>query len=395
MNSVELFAGAGGLAMGVTEAGFKHLAVLEWDRDACKTLRHNQRRGITAMRDWPIVEGDVRAFDYHSLPNAGAVDLLAGGPPCQPFSLGGKHRAYQDHRDMFPEAVRAVRDLRPRAFMFENVRGLVRQSFAQYFEYIILQLTYPTLARRVDEGWRYHLSRLEEHHTRGKHDGLAYNVVFQVLNAADYAVPQRRDRVFLVGFRRDLQIDWSFPRPTHSQESLLHSQYITGEYWDRHRISRRDQPSLTLRQASRIQRLADSFAQTMSMPWVTIRDAISDLPNPRDIAGSRARIPNHDYNPGARKYAGHTGSPIDEPAKTLKAGDHGVPGGENMLVYLDGAVRYFTVRESARLQTFPDEYVFSGSWTESMRQLGNAVPTKLGRAVAERIYARLSQVRSQ
>ena len=91
------------------------------------------------------------------------------------------------------------------------------------------------------------------------------------------------------------------------------------------------------------------------------------------------------FNPGARSYAGHTGSPLDEPAKTLKAGDHGVPGGENMLARVDGSVRYFTVREAARLQTFPDSYTFCGAWTEAMRQLGNAVPVRLAEVVASSV----------
>lgn len=91
------------------------------------------------------------------------------------------------------------------------------------------------------------------------------------------------------------------------------------------------------------------------------------------------------FNPGARSYTGHTGSPFDEPAKTLKAGDHGVPGGENMLARVDGSVRYFTVREAARLQTFPDDYLFRGAWTEAMRQLGNAVPVRLAETVARSV----------
>lgn len=112
-----------------------------------------------------------------------------------------------------------------------------------------------------------------------------------------------------------------------------------------------------------------------------MRDAIADLP--RIAPGQTCeKFPNHFLNPGARAYAGHNGSPMDEPAKTLKAGDHGVPGGENMLRLADGSVRYFSVRECARLQTFPDEWVLEGSWTESMRQLGNAVPVRMAEVVA-------------
>jgi DNA (cytosine-5)-methyltransferase 1 len=111
-------------------------------------------------------------------------------------------------------------------------------------------------------------------------------------------------------------------------------------------------------------------------------------PSPGDSDG----IANHKQQRGARPYTGHTGSPLEEPAKTLKAGDHGVPGGENMLLKPDGSVRYFTVRESARIQTFPDDYVFPVTWTESMRQLGNAVPVKLGQAIADKIATHLKDV---
>jgi DNA (cytosine-5)-methyltransferase 1 len=98
------------------------------------------------------------------------------------------------------------------------------------------------------------------------------------------------------------------------------------------------------------------------------------------------------YIPGARSYPGHTGSPLDEPAKTLKAGGHGVPGGENMIAMPDGTVRYFTIREAALIQTFPRDYVFHGSWGEVMRQLGNAVPVKLGAAVARQVAKHLEAV---
>jgi DNA (cytosine-5)-methyltransferase 1 len=124
-----------------------------------------------------------------------------------------------------------------------------------------------------------------------------------------------------------------------------------------------------------------------------VRDAINDLPDPEKFLTNK--IPNHRFNPGARSYPGHTGSPLDEPAKTLKAGDHGVPGGENMLARTDGTVRYFTVREAARLQTFPDDYIFRGAWTEAMRQLGNAVPVRLAEVVASSVAKTLLSLKGE
>ena len=138
MKSVELFAGAGGLALGVTLAGFESLAVVEWDKWACDTIRENKRRDFPLVRDWPLWEGDVRSFDWRALPED--IDLLAGGPPCQPFSMGGKHKANGGKRDMFPATVDVVRTLRPKAFIVENVKGLTRSSFANYYQYILLQL---------------------------------------------------------------------------------------------------------------------------------------------------------------------------------------------------------------------------------------------------------------
>jgi len=380
MKAVELYAGAGGLAMGVGRAGFKPLAVVEWDRWACDTVRENQRRGYPLVMDWPLHEGDVRAVDWSGIPQD--IELLAGGPPCQPFSLGGKHRAHDDHRDMFPPTVDIVRRLRPKAFILENVKGLTRSSFANYYQYILLQLEFPEVARRPDEDWSGHFARLQVERVSGRAHGrdLTYNVAPTLVNAADYGVPQRRERVFIVGFRADLGIEWSFPKPTHSYERLLHDQWVSGEYWERHGVARANRPTMPANVRARVQQLGESLFPPADRPWRTVRDALSDLPDPESAAA--ANYPNHRFQPGARPYPGHTGSPLDLPAKTLKAGDHGVPGGENMLLRPDGTVRYFTIRESARLQTFPDGYLFHGSWSETMRQLGNAVPVALGHKVA-------------
>jgi DNA (cytosine-5)-methyltransferase 1 len=377
MRGVELFAGAGGLGLGVSRAGFRPVEIVEWNRDCRETIRENRARGADLVSHWPAeVSGDVRTVDFKRFERK--VELVSGGPPCQPFSLGGKHRAHADTRDMFPEAVRAVREIRPAAFIFENVKGLTRASFQSYFEYIVLQLQYPEVVARLDEDWGDHLRRLERHHTSFRQErGLEYRVVWNLLNAANYGVPQRRERVFFVGFRADLGLEWCFPTPTHSKEALERAQGLGGDYWDLHRVSRKDRASPALR--SRLSGV-DGLER-----WRTVRDAIGDLPDPeRDPVGAR-RFANHSFQSGAKSYPGHTGSPLDEPAKTLKAGVHGVPGGENMGVWPDGRLRYFSVRESARLQTFPDDYVFTGCWSEAMRQLGNAVPVKLAEVVAKSV----------
>jgi len=385
---VELFAGAGGLAIAGSKAGFEHDAVLEFNHDACETIRANQRRGYDVVRHWPLIEGDVHNQNFQTW--NGRVDLVSGGPPCQPFSIGGKHGAMADRRNLFPEAARAVREIQPRAFVFENVKGLLRESFAKYFGYIVLQLSYPGVTQRNGEDWTEHLARLERIKTKGTKQELEYNAVFQLLNAADFGVPQRRERVFIVGFRSDIRVPWSFPSATHGREELLRSQWGTGDYWERHEVAQRNRPHVP----SRFARFANDPQLVLQpagrRPWRTVRDAIADLGEP-SRAENGARIPNHVLQPGARSYAGHTGSPLDEPAKTLKAGDHGVPGGENMLRYPNGEVRYFSVRESCRLQAFPDEYIFDGSWTENMRQLGNAVPVELGEVVLRSVRRALER----
>ena len=251
MRSVELFAGAGGLAIGMAKAGFHHAAVIEWNSDACETFRENKRHHTHHVEEWPLHEADVRKFDYGTLSRE--IMVVSGGPPCQPFSMGGKHRGHMDERDMFPQAVRAVRELRPKAFIFENVKGLKRETFANYFEYVRLQLTHPSLIRRKAEPWREHCRAL------GKARDLAA-ARLSITSSPNCSTPRitacRKSRdVFIVGFREDLGVEWSFPEETHSDEELLRAKWLTGDYWERHEVAKKHRPRLEDRHIARIEKL--------------------------------------------------------------------------------------------------------------------------------------------
>jgi DNA (cytosine-5)-methyltransferase 1 len=390
LNSIELFAGAGGLAMGVALAGFRSQGVVEWDHWACDTIRQNQGRGHPLVADWPLYEGDVRHWlKTVDVDGLGGLDLVAGGPPCQPFSMGGKHQANLDTRDMFPSAVSIVRALRPRAFLFENVKGLTRASFSAYFSYIQLQLEFPEITKRTDESWVDHQARLQQHKTSWKNaaSGLSYRLAVGLVNAANYGVAQKRERVFMVGFRSDVDARWSHPAETHSLDALLYDQYVDGSYWDRHKVPLRQRVPLPEKYKVLVAGMKGLGLLPTKAAWRTVRDALVGLPEPRE--DGRGAAINHRLQTGAKVYPGHTGSPLDLPAKTLKAGGHGVPGGENMLVRTDGTVRYFSIRESARLQAFPDTYELHGAWGEAMRQLGNAVPVTLGQQMAASVATQL------
>lgn len=385
-NSIELFCGTGGLALGLQKAGFSHQALYEWDRDSCENISANIAAGFEGINNWNICQADVRMVSYEGL--AGKINMISGGPPCQPFSLGGKSQAYNDKRDMFPEAVRAVREIMPEVFIFENVKGLLRKSFSRYFSYIILQLTYPSIEKPDNMAWEQHWEILEKHHTSNRHNKCEYSVLFRLLNAADYGVPQLRHRVVIVGFRKDVNACWAFPQATHSKEALLYDKWISGDYWERHGIAKPKENPLSIQAKKQLRKTIED-TDILLLPWQTTRDAIGNLPDPRDSAA--ADFDNHIFRGGAKIYPGHSGSILDEPSKTIKAGAHGVPGGENMVVLDSGEVRYYTVRESARIQTFPDNYRFVASWTESMRQIGNAVPVKLAEVIGRSVFSHFEE----
>lgn len=333
MQTFELFAGCGGLAKGLELSGFEHVGLLEFNHQACESLRANFNPRL-------VHEIDVRKADFRHLRG---LDLVSGGPPCQPFSLGGLAKAYDDQRDMFPQAARAIAEIQPRAFVFENVKGLLRDKFAPYFRYIINRLSFPECKQLDGESWQDHAARVQAIAEGHEYSGLRYRVQFKLLNAADYGVPQNRERVFIVGIRDDIPIEWTWPNKVCEKRG------------DRK----------------------------------TIQQALAGLPHPQSVEA--LRLKDHVYIGGAKEYPGHTGSDITKPAKTIKAGAHGVPGGENMLRYPDGSLRYMTIHEAKLIQTFPPDFVVTGSWGEALRQIGNAVPVRLAEIIGERINKLLSQ----
>jgi DNA (cytosine-5)-methyltransferase 1 len=210
---------------------------------------------------------------------------------------------------------------------------------------------------------------------RGSQYNAEYNVSWDVLNAADFGDPQTRRRVLIVAIQKDFLPAFKFPSPTHSLEALIAAQN-NGSYWERHDIHPRrlgrGSPGI---KSSRLLNADDL------KPWRTVRDALQDLDEAKET--ERESDNNHWLIPGARLYPGHGGSVLDLPSKTIKAGVHGVPGGENCIHLDDGSFRYYTLRETARIQGFPDSYIFMGARSHVTRQIGNAVPCGLAEMVGK------------
>lgn len=404
--------------MAVHSAGFRPLLVNEYVKRACETLRANPAEpaeGDKPAQPWPLIEGDVRGIDFTERVKE-PVDVIAGGPPCQPFSLGGVHKGDDDERNMFPQMFRAIRELRPKAVICENVRGLLRPSFSPYFEYIKRELTLPFLTRAEGATWEEHDEVLAKAIANDEADpSERYVVTHMPVNAADYGVPQVRQRVIIVAFRADLNVDWEKHRPKkqYSDEALIHSMRDGGPYWERHKEVSDEVKKRVIENLPKLDLEDDKVKHKVQMrPWRTLRDAITGIDEnegkplpeiPVDALKPKRQIgdiSDHFGWPGARMYQGHTPNYLDRPAKTVKAGVHGVPGGESVMrlddVEYDGTgYRYMTVRETARVMTFPDRWTLEGPRGEKMRQLGNAVPVKLGAAFAKAVAAALADAETR
>lgn len=306
--SIEICAGAGGQASGLEMAGFDHLACVEIEPPACATLRANRP-------EWNVIEGDVRAF---SATGYKGVDLVAGGVPCPPFSKAGKQLGADDERDLFPEAIRLVREARPEAVMLENVRGLLDPMFADYRTKVQAQLL-----------------------------RLGYYAEWRLLNASDFGVPQLRPRVIFVGVKKDLRDYFRWPTPSEQKAPTVGEclfDLMASKGW----------PG-----AEAWRERANSIAPTL-------------------VGGSK-KHGGPDLGPTRAKKAwaqlGVDGMGIadEPPGPTFDI--HGMP--------------KLTPRMTARLQGFGDDWQFAGRKTAAYRQIGNAFPPPVARAVGEQIAAAL------
>jgi DNA (cytosine-5)-methyltransferase 1 len=323
IQAIDLFAGAGGLSLGLKAAGWKVEAAVEFDRTALNTHETNFS-GVQHIGD------DIRNVCFKKFHG---IDLVAGGPPCQPFSVSGKQLGSFDVRDMVPEFVRVVEQVRPKAFLMENVAGLKAAKFNTYLE------------ERVRELY-----------------DLGYVVFSRVLTAADYGVAQNRQRLFLVGIRTDAQSQiFEFPEATHGagkrKKHVTVSQALKGTPSDTPNNARVVYCKNPILRAS-------PFAGMM----------FNGKGRPLNHDGVAHTIP---------ASAGGNRTHIVDPLGIIKEYHAELRAGKSPRKGDLPDVRRLTVRESARLQSFPDNFEFLGRQSARYSQVGNAVPPKLAKAVAE------------
>ena len=450
-NAIEVCVGAGGLTLGLHDAGFRTAFAGEMDKHACATYR-------SAFPEVPLHAGILTGDEVTGLEGR-EVDLLAGGVPCQPFSNAGKGLGEFDPRDGLPMFLRFMERLRPRVALVENVKGLTSAAHAEYLDLVAVKME--ALGYTVPFGTRS--------------DGWGPG---QVLDAADYGVPQRRHRLILTAFR-DIEdvCAWTWPAPTHSLEALAVAKWVTGTYWREHGFDGPAPGATVTRDESRaLARLKGEGGKgrkwlaeveaareaSQLLRWRTVRDAIGDLAA-LSVAGPTILANNEPNKKPLRacpsqpgKFAGFPPKALpDSPAPTLVSGgnaasSHDPPANAPYIdaVGLDGRVRIrnlgagdglgaslddaspavpanvggtvgrafqdgetthnftdadgrvharpavtlrrLTVRECARLQDFPDAHVFLGPKTAQYRQVGNAVPPTLARVVGEAVERALA-----
>lgn len=328
---LELFAGAGGLAVGLEKGGLKCVALNEIDRWACQTLRKNRP-------NWNVLEGDVKDFNFTHYYNK--VDIVTGGFPCQAFSYAGKKLGLNDARGtLFYEFARVVKEVNPAICIGENVRGLISHEKGKTLQGMISIL-----------------------------DEIGYNVApVQVLKAINYRVPQKRERLILVGIRKDIELTFEYPKP-HNKIYNLEDALKKGELFD------------------------TDVPDSEGAKYPKYKKKVLDLVPPKGYWRDLPPDIQKEYMAGSFYLGGgKTGMARrigwDEPSLTLTCS----PAQKQTERCHPDETRPFTVREYARIQTFPDDWVFSGPMAQQYKQIGNAVPVNLGHELAYSIVKFLNR----
>jgi DNA (cytosine-5)-methyltransferase 1 len=318
---LELFAGAGGLAVGLEKAGLKCVALNEIDKWACQTLRNNRPK-------WNVLEGDIKDFTFSEFRDK--VDVVTGGFPCQAFSYAGKKLGLADARGtLFYEFARVVDEVKPIVCIGENVRGLLSHENGRTLQGMISIL-----------------------------DEIGYNVVpVQVLKAINYRVPQKRERLILVGVRKDIDVKYEYPKPHYKIYNLIDA-LKKGSLFD------------------------TDVPLSKGATYPKYKKDILDLVPPKGYWRDLPEDIQKEYMGGSFYLGGgKTGMARrigwDEPSLTLTCS----PAQKQTERCHPDETRPFTVREYARIQTFPDEWEFSGSVAQQYKQIGNAVPVNLGQEI--------------
>lgn len=333
-SSVELFAGGGGLALGMEQAGFRHLLLNEYDHNACETLRMNRPQ-------WNVVEGDIHDVDFTGYRDR--IDFLSGGFPCQAFSFAGKRLGFEETRGtLFFELARAVSEIRPKVFMCENVRGLQEHDGGR---------TLSVIADVIAE--------------------LGYTLVPpRVLKAIMYKVPQKRERLILVAVRNDFasRVNYQWPSPYH-RVMTLRDAFFAGDLYST------DVPE------SEGQQYPEKKKKVMAQ--VPMGGDWRDLPE--DVAKEYMK---GSYFLGGGKTGMARRLSLDEPSLTLTC----APAQKQTERCHPVETRPLTVREYARIQTFPDDWKFAGNMSAQYKQIGNAVPVNLAAAIGRSLVRLLNDI---
>ncbi|MDB2391834.1 DNA cytosine methyltransferase [Acidimicrobiaceae bacterium] len=326
LTAIDLFSGPGGMTIGMRAAGFSPIMGVEFKRDAVATYRSHT--------DSDHRLADIRSVDF--IPFRQKADVVFGGPPCQPFSLGGLRQGSGDDRDMVPEFVRAVREIEPAAFVMENVPGLLTKKYASYFSWIMRELA-----------------------------SLGFICSYRIINASDYGAPQSRRRVFMVGMRG---MSFRFPSPTHGETPLspkVVSSLIVGP---------------------------DPFGEPPKSP-VVYAPKVDLRPNPYHghvfMGGGRPIDPDAPCQTIYAAAGGNKTHWVDTESIVPEYHAHLKRGGKPRHGVVPGA-RRLSVEESALIQTFPRDLQFSGSRSSQYTQVGDAVPPVLAQALGEALRAQLT-----